>query len=553
LDNWSRLAADRLPARLAAPLRFALDPAFRATQPPPAQAALQASGDRLFGGLVPALRAVQGLLARPGRLADAFLQAEALLPALRRDLPDLAPRLANSFYWAVAHAGEAEDVADYRRLFGPPADDPTLARLEALAAEDQHAPAAAHKHWQRFERALADGADWPPADRDRARALVWCRLGRNAAAPEPALYGPPGRMRPRALKPPADACFKHAVALAPDLLEAHEQLFLFFRERKRLVQALAAGRKLLEQFPDHVPTLEALAELCQSRGDVDAALEYARRATAANPLDRRLHGRLADAHRGRARSRAAAGDFTAARADLDAALALHGGRPDAGLLAQWVACALKAGDAEAAVERLRQSAAVVHPLAAGYALAAEAARAKLPRPLKQRFDTAFTNALAAVPAGPAAVALAAAYLDQVRQGGTYLGQKTHEKKVQAFVEAAVKGDPGEADLVRVCERLRDLGWWSLLKKAAARGVKRCPRNPFFPYFEASAHLGQGRDRGPAWKVEPLLEKARRLAEATPPDDRLRQLLRDLDAAQRKLAEVSPMIHVLNDLFEMFDD
>jgi tetratricopeptide (TPR) repeat protein len=542
LDNWSRLAADRVPAWLAAPLRFALDRDFRAAQPPAAQAALRRQGDRLLGGVVPGLRALQGLLARSDRLADAFRQAEVLLPALRHEFPDLVPRLANVFHWAIVHHGEPEDVAGYRRLFGAPADDPTLARLDALAAEDRRADAAAHRHWQRYEQALADLPGLPPADRDRARALVWCRMGRNAAAREVRL--PP---------PSAEVCFKRAAALAPDLLDAHVQLFQCLRERKRPAQALAAGRRILERFPAHVPTLEALADVSQARGDTGAALDFARRAAAANPLDRRLRGRLADAHRARARALAAAGDFAAARADLDAALGLRDGRPDAGLLAQWATCAWKSGAADAAEERLRQTAGAVPPLAVGYTLAAEAARAKLPRPLKQRFEAAFAAALAGPPTGAAAVALAGAYLDQLRQGGTYLGQKTHEKKVQAFVEAVLKGDPGAVDLARLCERLRDLGWWSLLKKAAARGGKRFPRDPFFPYFEAAAYLGQGRDRGPAWKVEPLLEKARRLLEAAPPDDRLRQLGRDLDAAQRRLAEPSPFINVLNDLFDMFDE
>ena len=66
----------------------------------------------------------------------------------------------------------------------------------------------------------------------------------------------------------------------------------------------------------------------------------------------------------------------------------------------------------------------------------------------------------------------------------------------------------EADLARRCEQLRDLGWWRLLKKAATRGQKRFPRNPFFPYFEAVAHLvPENRLYGPpAWKVEPLFRR-----------------------------------------------
>src|SRR5262249_41438768 len=41
VENWQRLDPQRLPARLAAPFRAALDPAFRATQAPAVQRALQ--------------------------------------------------------------------------------------------------------------------------------------------------------------------------------------------------------------------------------------------------------------------------------------------------------------------------------------------------------------------------------------------------------------------------------------------------------------------------------------------------------------------------------
>src|SRR5262249_5079787 len=162
-----------------------------------------------------------------------------------------------------------------------------------------------------------------------------------------------------------------------------------------------------------------------------------------------------------------ASDLATARAELDAALALTDGRPDASALAQAAALALKAGDAETGEAR-RTQAIAASPAAAAYVLAAEAARLKLPKPLNQRFDHESAAAVAAPPAAHAAAALLAAYHDQER-GGTYLGQKTHAKKVQTFAEAALKADAAEADVVRLCERLRDLRWWPVLKKATARG------------------------------------------------------------------------------------
>src|SRR5439155_5412373 len=129
-----------------------------------------------------------------------------------------------------------------------------------------------------------------------------------------------------------------------------------------------------ERFPDHVPTLEALADLAQQAGDAAAARDYLRRAAATNPLDGRLRARLADAHRGAARDLAAAGDFAAAGVELDAGRALRDGRDDAASLALAAAVAFKSGDPGAGEELARRAAEVGPRAVAAYALIAEAAR-----------------------------------------------------------------------------------------------------------------------------------------------------------------------------------
>src|SRR5204862_1272396 len=60
LENWQRLDPQRLPARLAAPLRYLIDPPYREALPPDAQAALRKKSDRLVGsGLVQPMRTLQ--------------------------------------------------------------------------------------------------------------------------------------------------------------------------------------------------------------------------------------------------------------------------------------------------------------------------------------------------------------------------------------------------------------------------------------------------------------------------------------------------------------
>src|SRR5262249_37068138 len=109
LENWQRLNPQRLPARLAAPLRFRIDPAYRAGQPSAAQRNPQKRGARREApGVVQPLRLIQSALAREGSLGEPFRQAENLVPALRLEAPHLVPRLAACFYWAIVTGGQPE-------------------------------------------------------------------------------------------------------------------------------------------------------------------------------------------------------------------------------------------------------------------------------------------------------------------------------------------------------------------------------------------------------------------------------------------------------------
>src|SRR5262249_54415724 len=146
LENWQRLDAARLPARLAAPMRARIDKAYFAAQPPATQKALNQQFERL--GPPPLARHPRTLPATPGGNRDlrggAFRQAEALVPQLRAQAPHLVPRLANCFYWAVLESGP-DDIQRYKRVFGAPPDDPNFHRLRALAYEETENADVAHK------------------------------------------------------------------------------------------------------------------------------------------------------------------------------------------------------------------------------------------------------------------------------------------------------------------------------------------------------------------------------------------------------------------------
>jgi tetratricopeptide (TPR) repeat protein len=566
LENWQRLAPGRLPARLAATLRQAIDAPFRGAQASATRHLLEQQFDRLQGSpLVVQLRGLRAALADKDNMAPAFRQAEALLPELRRAAPDVAERLARVFYWAITETSP-DDVPRYQRVFGRPAGDPRFDRLQALVYDRFGDLQGAHKHWQKYEKEIAaDPATWPAGQAARARALVWVHMGHNAAMiPSksrqarlpPFIRDVPGAARP--LRPSAEECFRRAAELAPDLPEPYVALFDYYCKEGDDDKAAAAARNLLERFPDHVPTLEALGDLCLRRDEQAEALALYVRALRANPLERRLRHKSASAHLGRARVLAVEKSFDTARAQVQAALALQGGIPDAQLLCRCAAVELKAGDAvraEELLEQARQRAG--SDLAVAYRMATEAARLKLSKPLKTRFEDEFAAGLAALPTAAEAAVLAGVTA-ALAEAEAYTGRKTHQKKVLAYLERARTADFTEQQLQDTCAALLHLDSVRLARHYLERGRKKFHKNPHFPYLEAMSYfLRQKRpEQLPYWKIRPLLEDAERLARALPETEQLKGMLDDLGHRLQGLAALDPlaMDNMFGNLFDLpFDD
>jgi tetratricopeptide (TPR) repeat protein len=549
VENWQRLAPDRLPARLAAPLRFQVDPAYRTAQPPEAQAALRKQADRLQSSpLVQQLRDVQKDLMSDEHFQRGLRRIEPVLDGLRQESPHLLPRLAACFYWAVINVGRPEDVLRYQRLFGTPADDPTFDRLRALAYEQAHDMAAAHRHWQKYEQAIAaHPAAWPGEQLNHARALVWYHMGRNAVnvpdldeLPDLPPFFRDHPDRPRPLHPTAEECFRHCLQLTPDHLDALDALFHLYLEKEDKKKAEETALELLARFPEHAQTLEELADFYMQQEEHGKALVMYERALGVNPLDRRLRGRLSTAHLFHARSHVEAGRFDEARAEYQLSLDLGDGREKATVYCKWAACEFKAGNTERAEELLRQAQENAGSrLAVAYSLLIETIRLKLAPALKRRFDKEFNDALAEPPAPAGAMAVAQTTAAHQLAGVTYRGQKTHEKKVLAYLDKAKKADFTEAQLENLCRSLLEMKSTRLLRAFTGLGKQCFPRNPYFPFFEAESYFQKGPDRMQVWQVRPLLEEAKRLAEALPRDDRQQALLEMIQERWQMLTALNP--------------
>src|SRR5262249_14759722 len=298
---------------------------------------------------------------------------------------------------------------------------------------------------------------WPGEQADRVRALVWRHMGTNAdaVADDRDSAGPPPffdeRDRLRPLAPSAEECYRKAIELAPDQLEPYEALLKHFQHRDKAGRAEQAARKLLKQFPEHVPTLETLGDLRMEKQDYAEALGLYQRALRANPLERRLRSKVSTAHTYNARTHAEAGRFDAARAEYQAALAFDERRSDKSVLCKWAACEFKAGQPERAEELLQQALAEAGSrLAIAFSMLIEVIRLKLPKPLKARFEKEWAEALQEPPTGAAAAEVADTAAAHRLAGVKYVGQKTHEKKVTAYLDRALKAEFTEDQLARVC-------------------------------------------------------------------------------------------------------
>jgi len=568
IDNWQRLDAERLPARLAAPLRARIDAAYRLAQPPAAQNSLRQQSDRLQDpGLALQLRIIQSSLAKEGDWGTAFRAAETLLPALRQQAPDLVPRLAACFYWAIINSGYPDDVPRYVRAFGLPPDDPDFHRLQALACERHHDLAGSHPHWRNFEKSIAaNPVGWPGEEGKRARALIWLHAGRNAAKTgiTDRIPGLPRFLRdhpdrPKPLKPSADKCYENSIKLAPDLLGAHEALFAYHRENQDSTKAEKAARQLLQRFPDHGPTLEGLADLLGQTDRHAEALESLSRALHHHPLDRDLRAKLGIARLHHARSLAEAGRFEEARAEFLAALDSKDSSDESSVLWKWAACEFKAGDNARAEELLGQARErSATRLAVAFGMAIEASRFKLPRPLKTRLDREFADALTEPPTTASAVAaLELAAVHRVL-GIEYTGQKTHEKKVLAYLDGTSSSDFTEPAFAEVCKSLLALKAVRALRAYCKRAARRFPRAAIFPFLEAESYFVRGpeRVRG-AWQAGPLLDTAHRLAMEMPSNEQRTRLLQQISDRKKlvQLLDFGPLgvFQSILDRVNEFDD
>lgn len=563
LENWQRLDQTRLPYRLCATLRAAIDPAFLQAQPAAVQQTLRTKMMQQQGmTYASALRELRELLPEDN-LAPAFRKAEAILPSLRRDHPDLAARFAQCFAWTIIDHGQPEDLERYLRLFDAPADDPLLHRLEAISLEARGLWPEAHKAWQNFIHHVAHSPNhWHGTIGTRVQAMIWSRMAENA--------GPHRKRRGRsgnplfdlfasqtgALKPSAEQCYENAIKLEPDRLDSYRALLDIYLQDQKDAKAKKIGAELLKRFPDHAETLEALAALCMASQEYKKAQEHLEKAIQANPLNRVLPGLLAVVRQRWGLQLTLAGKFDQARVQYEQALKLWG-PSKASFLCQWAVAEMKANNSSRAEELIAQ--ALAEPdrrLACRYVLVGESVRAKLPTKAKKQMAADLKTVLAAAPT-PAEIQILieSAAQQHLTHDKTFHGQKAQEKTILKFLEGIHFNAFDEIQLERLAKDLETLQarkpWLNCLQHARRRFLK----NPVFRLSYVDFYLTEHVNDPKTHLAREHLDDARRLVEEMPRGEEQQRLLEDIKEKEQILTQMharqGSMMNVLDELFGGF--
>lgn len=557
MENWSRLDSNRLPAKLAEPLRMEIDLKFRDGLSAKHGQLLQ-KRRAIIQGENPAerLREMHRTLASGEHLGEVWRLARPAYVELQKNHPLLAAKVQNVLYWALISQGGPRDLDEFYKAVGAHPADPQTTRLRALVMESLDGEMQkAQKFWNEYQQWIEKNPErWPSGQADRARAVIWLRMGENAVevldeiaetggkdqqmmGPFGRIFGmfqPPGNREP--LKPGAEECFSRAAKLAPDWIEPAAHLFRLYFTGEQFAKAEELARDLVAKFPNDLQTLQAAEQINTQLGRTGEALDYARRAFQTNPLDRRLRDRVAVAAFGHARALLESNDFNGARTLLGEAATLSDQRQAGRVLCLSLILEEKAKNL-AGAEAIREQVEKLpnERLAVIYRLAVEAGRVKLPPKRKKELEAPLKTVLEETPTIAELIPLLGAVADYDQETVKYRGFLTHAKKVRGMAEKAIQPGTTEEALKQLGFQLLRLKFWPSLLKLSQFGTRAFKTSPYFYYFEAEYGA-----KNPARPMRGYLDhgfrEAYRIIHAAPAGT-----FKDLEQPLKRLQELEPWL------------
>jgi tetratricopeptide (TPR) repeat protein len=526
LENWQRLNPQRLPFRVAAPLRASLDAAFLQAQPEAARIAIERQMRALVGqSFLANLKALMGEVQKKDRLEPLIKSLEANIAQIKSTAPHLIPRLSNFLYQMILTQGEPKDLPRHRKLFGPHPDDPEFNRLVAQVQEQIHEYEVAIEHWQKYERWLAGSkCPWPEALRARARAIVHLRIGNLAqkALQDPLddedfspilfieeIFGKQKSKKDAKLLDPIKA-FQQAATLAPDWAKPTLALVNLHVEQFQLREAEQLLRKQLEQNPNSPDILTQLGDVLQKAGNEAQAWEIRQRELALNPFSREVRKRASLACLSFARALGQKRQISAAYQLLDEQAEICRAEHRAMELGLRITLAEKAGDAALLEKSLAESQSqAIAPTLLKFHRMVNAILLKLKPAQKKALAEAYLTELTHPLRVEVWQALWEGQIGYSEAGASYTGEKTHRSKLLAAAISTAKDPNGsESEAERLAKILSEYRERTTLLKCLTALTLRFPNNPIFWILSAEIELQKNpRSRfGP--KIYHLVMKAK---------------------------------------------
>lgn len=569
--NWGRLAAQRIPSRLAKLLivwreprradgldpRLSLDGLERAVWGAPLCGDLETFKSHVHNG----------------NWESAVVVLGRLRPHLRQHAPETLQSLSRIVREHIILKGDGDLLVLFKRHAEPPVFDPHWHQVEALlreSYENQHGGPETRAEfeevntlWKKFSEDLEAIPTLSVEDRRLGRALIWNHLGERYDAMLNAESDPDEdededeseseRLEDdEQLSAMLLSCFRKSLAERPDLLQTHVARCEYFENRSRSDELRAAQLDLLQYHPDDVATLQDVSADHLLQHQYALALPFVERLLKLKPLDPGVLRLARIALSELAREAAGKKQWDAGREYFDRIDRDCEGRTRYFMQVRRGMLESVAGNTEQAASRFAAVLKIIPPPAVLALLQSiEGVRYRLPKAqctvyqqqwaalLKEKFDP------------PAAVEMCRAVLDYVIQKIAYTGRAGHVKLLVAYLKRGAKSTFEAEGLQAICGFLKELGGQkTLLRTFAMRGKSLHPTVPQFDLALAQMEFEKGPRRADTWVIEKHAKLVLKHA-----DPRKDQHL--IDTAQELLDEISmgfnSILGGLGGFFDRFND
>ena len=495
--NWSRLEAQRLPARLATRLK---------TLAVAGKPGTGVSGlSRILERVVPGMRALTPLALLQSAMAredwtGVLRSYEECRSALRTVDPAILARITNAVASRLIRAADTELLMRFRRHAEPLPFDPRWNRTIALCAEaSDWAEDDPEVSWQSYLGDLDRLEHFSAADRTLAKSLVWARMAHWAAGAIDESKLPNSELthddETDATAERVRSYFESSLHANPKHEKNWEKLIAFEQSQKNEQGTNAAARRMLEHFPDNLSALRIVIDAEYYIGDSRCVLELARRAYRLRPLDDAQRQQLMATQRSCALQDMIDRKFDAARQQLADSAALE--REQDWLvrsfrLGRTAILELLAGNkAESESAALAAQACFSEPTPALLHLTIESIRAKLPPARVAKFQLQWQTALKRACHSQTAGQMAQLMTSMIQWKVEYKSRDAQTDAVLDYIRRTTRVRFTSDDLHHVCEFLHTVDEKSLLEKYVEKGLKQCPDDPWFQFRVGELEINRG--------------------------------------------------------------